>query len=230
MGGNIGLYWLQKARSSWKSKYIKSFITFGTPWIGAIKSVRLVISGDNINLYVVNPLMLTYGACLMSDFWVLKSTHLSPSTIFLFPSIKHWNNSDIIVSALGKNYTVRDYQALFVGIGYDDGFDIFLRLKDEFDPKEAPNVETHIIYGDRVDTPKQYIYSVKSKNWYDKVPVIVNGNGDGTVNLESLTAPFRLWKQKSPLIQAKIDHAEHLEMLSDARVIDYIENLIRSYS
>lgn len=58
MGGIIGLYWLQRLKASWKSRYIKSFVTLGTPWIGAVKPVRLVVSGDNINLYIVNPLML----------------------------------------------------------------------------------------------------------------------------------------------------------------------------
>jgi len=44
--GNLYVHYLLTHQSSrWKNKYIKSFISLAGPWGGAVKTVRLQISG-----------------------------------------------------------------------------------------------------------------------------------------------------------------------------------------
>ena len=40
----------------WKDKYVRSFISLSAPWGGAVKTLRLMAAGDNIDLVVVRPL------------------------------------------------------------------------------------------------------------------------------------------------------------------------------
>ena len=45
MGNPYILYLLNKMSTSWKNKYIKTYIALSGPWAGAVKPVRLMASG-----------------------------------------------------------------------------------------------------------------------------------------------------------------------------------------
>ncbi|CAF5182365.1 unnamed protein product, partial [Rotaria magnacalcarata] len=49
MGGPFALYWLHRQTEEFKTKYIRSMVNIAAPWGGAIKALRLMISGDNID-------------------------------------------------------------------------------------------------------------------------------------------------------------------------------------
>jgi len=52
--GNLYIHYLLTHQSrSWKEKYIKSFISLAGPWGGAVKTIRLEISGRH-GSFVVN--------------------------------------------------------------------------------------------------------------------------------------------------------------------------------
>jgi hypothetical protein len=44
------LYWLQQQTTAFKKKYIRSMVNIAAPWGGAIKALRLMASGDNIDV------------------------------------------------------------------------------------------------------------------------------------------------------------------------------------
>jgi hypothetical protein len=48
--GPFALYWLHNQTADFKAKYIRSMINIAAPWGGAIKALRLMISGDNIDV------------------------------------------------------------------------------------------------------------------------------------------------------------------------------------
>ena len=48
--GPFALYWLQKQNATFKEKYIRSMVNIAAPWGGAIKALRLMTSGDNIDV------------------------------------------------------------------------------------------------------------------------------------------------------------------------------------
>lgn len=48
--GPFALYWLQSKTPEFKAKYIRSMVNIAAPWGGAIKALRLMTSGDNIDV------------------------------------------------------------------------------------------------------------------------------------------------------------------------------------
>ena len=62
----------------------------------------------------------------------------------------------------------------------------------------------------------------KKDPWYDAQPDTINGPGDGTVNERSLMACNK-WKDTTVV---DFDNVDHLDILADSRVLDYLENLL----
>ncbi|KAL7674866.1 hypothetical protein ACOME3_001140 [Neoechinorhynchus agilis] len=154
----------------------------------------------------------------------------SPSTVFLLPSLKYWNTTEPIVCGAKRDYTVQNYKQLFRDIRYNDGFNIWFNMKDKFDPSVEPGVETHVLYGSGIPTELQYIYPPGMPKWYDHDPIIDYGDGDGTVNAISLIAFLHLWEQKRSIYHFEVKGSQHREMLSDPRVLDYIDDILCSYN
>jgi hypothetical protein len=44
------LYWLHRQTADFKEKYIRSMVNIAAPWGGAVKALRLMASGDNIDV------------------------------------------------------------------------------------------------------------------------------------------------------------------------------------
>ncbi|CAH2236860.1 jg14148, partial [Pararge aegeria aegeria] len=74
----------------------------------------------------------------------------------------------------------------------------------------------------------------KPGTWLDGSPTLLTGDGDGTVNLRSLNACERWAKRrfgfslnKRPLKSVPLAGAEHLKILHDPRVTDYITTVMK---
>lgn len=72
------------------------------------------------------------------------------------------------------------------------------------------------------------MFSFKQKNFPDSQPGVVYGDGDGTVNLRSLHG-FKHWigKQKQPIYNKEFSGADHLGILKNKDMIDYLLNLLK---
>jgi hypothetical protein len=51
--GPFALYWLHQQTAEFKTKYIRSMVNIAAPWGGAIKALRLMVSGDNIDVRLI---------------------------------------------------------------------------------------------------------------------------------------------------------------------------------
>jgi len=69
----------------------------------------------------------------------------------------------------------------------------------------------------------------KNKNFPDD-PSYIYGNGDGTVNDRSLQACL-LWqgKQEQKIYHLPVYNVDHMAILSDSIVLNYIKNVIQQY-
>lgn len=57
MGNPMTLYWLNNyVNQEWKDKFIRYFVSLSAVWGGAVKTLRLMASGDNIDILVVKPI------------------------------------------------------------------------------------------------------------------------------------------------------------------------------
>lgn len=208
---------LSRKPQQWKDKYVRAFISLGGPWGGAAKPVRLMVSGDNLGVYVVSTVKARVEQRSM------------PSTAWLMPFDTFWDSSEILVYSPKRNYTVADYKQLFDDVGYPDGYLMRLETENFTKKLDAPGVEVHCLHGVGVKTPAAFVYS-KSK-WYDGQPDVITGDGDGTVNARSLAGCLR-WsdKQSAPVYYKQFQGAaaEHLQMLKNRDIMEYIGNLLRS--
>ena len=46
-------YFLQKQSSSWKAKFIDAYVSISGPYIGAVKSLKAIVSGEQFRVQVL---------------------------------------------------------------------------------------------------------------------------------------------------------------------------------
>ncbi|XP_074644583.1 lysosomal phospholipase A and acyltransferase-like [Tubulanus polymorphus] len=214
MGNIVALYFLNKiVNQAWKDKYVKTMITLAGPWGGASKLVRLMASGDNLGVFVVNPLVARTQQRTMS------------STAWMLPSTKFWKKDEILVFTPHRNYTVHDYEQFFTDLNFKTGWEMRKDTMNLIHDLTPPGVEVHCIHGNGLKTPGQFRYTTGM--WPDKQPYMIPDDGDGTVNMRSLLGCL-LWrgKQKYPVYHQVFPNAEHMKMLKVPAIIAYIKKVL----
>lgn len=214
MGNPIILYWLNNYLSKeQKDLYIRAFVSLAAPWGGAVKTLRLMASGDNIDVIVVKPLSARpYQRSAVSTAW-------------LMPSDTFWSDNEILVSQPKQNYTVKDYKKFFQDISYTDGYEMRLDVEKLTYDLFAPEIEVHALYGVGVKTTESFVYT--GNQFPDSQPNVIYGDGDGTVNIRSLLG-YKRWynDQNEKIFFKEFKGVDHLAILKNQDAIDYILNLI----
>ena len=54
MGNPMMHLFLTRQSQAWKDKHVKSLVSLAPPWGGAVKSVKVMTSGDNIGIFIVS--------------------------------------------------------------------------------------------------------------------------------------------------------------------------------
>ena len=212
MGAPSSLYLLTKVvDQAWKEKYIKSYVTISGVWRGCSKAMKMFASGGNL------------GIIIDRNIWGRTAQRTYPSTAWLLPYPSDtWTKSDVIISTPERNYTAWDYPAYFEAMNYTQGYEMYLEFKDLTNDLLPPNVTTYCYYGNSTATPLTYTYRLG--DFPDTEPKATNGNGDGTVNINSLLACER-WKTQQPysVTLKAFNNVEHVHMAKNWDVIYAIE-------
>lgn len=213
MGNPMALFLLNKMSKSWKAKFIQCLISLAGVWGGAMKPIRLMISGDNLDVPIVKSIN------------VRREQRSMPSTAWLMPSDEFWSPDEVLVVAPERNYTIKDIKQLFQDIEYPPGYMMWEDTKDLIKPLRAPGVELHCLHGTNVSTPGQFIYT--KKTWKVSSPETIPDNGDGTVNTRSLVGCLRFKdKQSQPVYHKVFDKAEHMQILNRKDVMEEIGRIL----
>ncbi|KAL3860806.1 hypothetical protein ACJMK2_010873 [Sinanodonta woodiana] len=213
MGNPITLYFLNQKSQPWKDKFIRSHISLAGVWGGAVKTLRLMASGDNLGVPIVKPIN------------VRREQRSMPSTAWLMPSDAFWSSSETLVSSPMRNYTVNDYSDFFTDIDFKDGYLMRKDTENLIHPLKAPGVELHCLHGNQVNTPGRLIYT--NTTWHDSEPDVIPDDGDGTVNIRSLKGCLTFQgKQVQPVHYQIFPKAEHMEILQNEDVIAYIKGVL----
>jgi len=108
-----------------------------------------------------------------------------------------------------------------------------------------PGVEVHCLHGDTIPTVEKFVCSIIDSLFFFniylscfrmiygpgkfplKYPKLQYGNGDGTVNSRSLEG-CNYWSsmQKQKVFHQVFPNADHMTILRDERVMDYIAQLM----
>lgn len=132
----------------------------------------------------------------------------------------------VLVQTPTTNYTVMDYQRLYSDVGFKDGW----LMRQDTEPLvfdlTPPGVAVHCLYGTGQNTSESFQYSDK---FPDEDPKVVNGDGDGTVNLRSAIQCGR-WagKQGQPVVLKELPGNEHVNLLLNETTVDYIKSVLLS--
>ncbi|CAG5134580.1 unnamed protein product [Candidula unifasciata] len=215
MGNPVFLYFLNRLPQQWKDKYIQSFISLAGVWGGAVKTLRLMASGDNLGVVVVNVNKIR------------PEQRAMPSTAFLMPNDRFWNRSEVLVVTPEKNYTVADYKEYFTDLNFTDGFEMWKDTKDLVYDLTPPEVPVLCIHGSGVPTVDTLIFG--KGQFPDTYPASVNGDGDGTVNLRSLLGCLRwVGAQKYPVRHVALNGSstEHMALLANSDARQYIKDVV----
>ena len=210
------LYFFNHQSQEWKDKYIKSMVSLAGPWGGSVKALKAFASGDNFGVVVVRALTIR------------QDERTYPSLAYLLPSDRFWGNGEVLLQSSTRNYTVSDYKDFFQDLNYMTGYEMWLDVRNLTYNLTAPNIEVHCLHGVGIDTIHNLIYN---KAFPDSQPRIFYGDGDGTVNARSLKGCLRWQGQQSQGVYYKnFTNVDHMLIMSDFRIIDYIKNIAIRYT
>ncbi|VDQ02891.1 unnamed protein product [Trichobilharzia regenti] len=206
MGCLYALAFLKQRTISWKRKYIKSVIFSSCPFGGSVKSLKVEASGKNI-----------YAVILMRSM---------PSLTFMFPDARLWPASEPLIITPTKNYSTADYKSFFNDINYTVG-NMWKDTHSLVDGLEMPSGidEIHCIHGSNLSTTDKIVYSPPNlfhNGFPDQVPLLVPGNGDGTVSIRSLEY-CKYWPGTKYYV---LPGAEHVHIMSDIRHINIVLKIL----
>lgn len=212
MGSSMVAYFLSLQTQEWKDKYIQSWISLAGCFAGTIKAMKVYAEGDNL------------GVRVLSSNALKEQQRTSPSLSWLLPSSRLWSSEEILVQTSARNYTVNDFRDFFNDIDFPDGYHMWEDTHPLIHDLVAPGVEVHCLYGTGVDTAERLIYS---KTTPTGKATILMGDGDGTVNVRSLSACTK-WaiEQKQAVYVRSFPNRDHMAVLNDPAVLDYIASVL----
>nr|XP_040135245.1 phospholipase A2 group XV isoform X2 [Ictidomys tridecemlineatus] len=166
---------------------------------------------DNNRIPVIGPLKIR------------EQQRSAVSTSWLLPYNYTWSPEKVFVHTPTTNYTLRDYQRFFQDIGFEDGWLMRQDTEGLVETMVPPGVQLHCLYGTGVPTPDSFYY----ENFPDRDPKICFGDGDGTVNLESVLQ-CQAWHnlQEHQVSLQELPGSEHIEMLANATTLAYLKRVL----
>lgn len=214
MGCLNSFYLLNRMTQNWKDVFIKRLIALASPWDGSFKAISAMLYGDNLGIPLLNQEKLHE---LQSSF---------PSLMYLFPKKSTFGEDRILIQTPKVNYTLKNLDDLFNATGMLDQREMWHDTREIAANLFAPNVELWCLYGAGIETPSQIVYQGPlDANKY----VEIQGDGDGTVNLESSRAcEYFHEHQEKPVYTRQFDKVDHIAILRGKEVADFISSHILS--
>lgn len=211
MGNMYMLYFLQQQPQAWKNKYIRDLVALGAPWGGVAKTLHVLASGDNNRIPVIRRLKIR------------EQQRSAVSTTWLLPYNYTWSPEKVFMRTPTANYTLQDYRRFFQDISFEDGWLMRQDTEELVKPMVPPGVQVHCLYGTDVPTPNYFYY----ENFPDHDSKIYYGNGDGTVNIESILL-CHTWQglQEHQVSLFELPGREHIKLLADPATLAYLKSVL----
>uniref|UniRef100_A0AC35FUL1 Uncharacterized protein n=1 Tax=Panagrolaimus sp. PS1159 TaxID=55785 RepID=A0AC35FUL1_9BILA len=147
------------------------------------------------------------------------------SSAFLYPHSNLWKKDEYFAVTAEKNYSAHNVKEFFTDINYLTGLEQY-NLANPTLILESPGIETHCIYGAKVQTPESFTW--KKGYFPDYQPAITFGDGDGTVNIRSLKV-CETWKNNNNgfnVSSSQLDGADHMSILRDPRTVNLLREIL----
>lgn len=212
MGCLNSLYLLNRQSEDWKEVHVRRLIAMAAPWSGSFKALNAVLNGDTLGIPLLNK----------QSVQKLQSNH--PGLMYLFPREPAFAKTRVLVQTPTRNYSLENLDELFVDAKLLSTREIWHDTRAIADNLKAPNVELWCLYGSGIPTPSKLIYkdSLGDSNYLE-----VDGEGDGTVSLESLRAceDFKS-QQEKPVHSQMFSGVDHINILKGNQAANFISTTI----
>lgn len=211
MGCPMSLIFLHSQTADWKVKYIARMITIAGAWGGSAKAIKVFAIGDDL------------GALALRASTMREEQITMPSLAWLLPHPEFWKPDEVLIRTSTREYTMGGMEDFFNDLDYPTGWEMRKDMQPFLDFR-APGVEVHCIYGSGINTVEVLEY--KSAD-LSSSPKLLNGDGDGTVNIRSLQGCAR-WRteQEKPITTLEIPGGEHMKILSSDATIENILSVL----
>lgn len=213
LGGLFVLELLNRNPKTWQQKFVKHFIAISSPWGGAVDEMLTLASGNTLGVPLVNPLL------------VRDQQRRSESNLWLLPNPTVFGSDKPLVVGPNRSYTAGEVVGFLRDIGFPEGVKPY---EDRIVPlvramfSAPPEVPVTCIVGTGVKTMETLFYG--DELGFDGRPEVVYGDGDGTVNIESLLALETLWKvEKNPSLKViRLNGMSHTSVLNEKTALEKI--------
>lgn len=215
LGGLWVLHFLNRQPLSWRKQYVKHFVAIAAPWGGTVQEMKTFASGYSLGIPLVNPLL------------VREQQRSSESNLWLLPVPEVFGNRTLVITEQ-KHYSASDMPEFFTDIGFSEGIAPYKsRIRPLTEHLEAPRVPITLMFGTGISTPEMLIYG---KGGFDQQPEVIEGDGDGTVNLCSLSAVISNWSaaEGQTIKVVKIPQSTHTTILKNNDSVQQIVDEILS--
>ncbi|MQL69316.1 hypothetical protein Taro_001607 [Colocasia esculenta] len=197
LGGLLAHQLLTRSPPAWRRRFVKHFLAVAVPWGGCVLEMEVFASG--ISVAGLAPLVLRAEmATYESNLWLLPSPGAFAGRPLAVTPERNYSAMELLqfLSDVGFSEAVRPYQSRI------------LPMIARLDP---PGVPVTCVSGTGVPTREMLVYG----DGFGRDPEVVLGDGDGTVNMESLVAAEAAWVgvEGQPLTVVKVAKATHGSIL-----------------
>uniref|UniRef100_A0A6G1S892 Group XV phospholipase A2 n=1 Tax=Aceria tosichella TaxID=561515 RepID=A0A6G1S892_9ACAR len=220
MGCTHLLVFLRQQSAAWRQAHIRKVVALSSPWGGAVKALKALVVGEQFNLPIVSELKMR------------ELTRTFPSVAYLLPQAEVYSRptsqqadfgGPVLVQTPQRHYRVDQLEELLHELGLEQQWQWYQKSASLIRPMEPlDDVPMDCLHGLNVPTVETVLFRNQT-DFPDGDYELLNGNGDGTVNHQSLLVCAD-WASKLPhLIRHRIiPNITHTGVLSHAQVLEYI--------
>lgn len=217
MGCTNALVFLRKQSSAWRQSRIRKLIALSSPWAGSTKALKAITVGDQLDLP------------LISEIKMRKLARTYPSVAYLLPQQEVFNKANALhdngkngaptalhlVETPQRTYTINDLPDLLRDLNLHKQLKWFNETASLIRPLEPiPDLHVDCIHTLNAPTPQTLVFK-KQSDFPNGDYQVIKGQGDGTVNIESLMVCAD-WANKLPdkVVHKIIKNTNHNGILS----------------
>lgn len=205
---------LNQMTSSWKDRYVRSWILLASCLGGTFKYQYAYFGQDDYpaNLFPVSRLAVrTYS-----------------TTAFLLPRVAAFGN-EVLIKSENAEYRAEEYDRFFTDLGYPDALEQWKDVRSLYDPnniRSPGNFSIYCVAGFGLQTLVRTIFNGPLSRATSFQPVY--GDGDTFVNANSLRLCYRLGEGKQNFGVKEFPNTDHLQTVRDPGPISYVIGVIEA--
>lgn len=169
----------------------------------------------------------TLGVPFVKPLLVRSEQRSSESNQWLLPNPSLYGLRPLLVSTFNnKTYSALDMPQFLEDIGFKEGVEPYkARILPLVERLDEPGVDVTCLVGTNVETPYRLVYGTGG---FDAGPKVDYGDGDGTVNLNSLLRLESEWSgsKNQVLDVVKLPGVSHADILKDKGALAEIVRII----